>query len=257
MADFIQIDADEHGSTHVVLNRSPANAFNEQVVEELSQVAGHLAASSARVVLLRSAQPIFMAGADLNDVNVSWNKIRERVGRFQSVLNDWERLPMPTIALINGHALGGGCELALTCDWRIMARGQGRIGLPEVRRGLLPAGGGTQRTARLVGLTAARDLAMRGLTLDADEAKRIGLVSEACEAEELMQRGLALARELIALPGMALAAVKRCILEALDTDIESGLAIEQREQQQLADTADAREGVAAFVEKRDPVWLHR
>jgi enoyl-CoA hydratase len=200
---------------------------------------------------------MFQAGADLDNVNVAWDTINERIGWFQATTNAWEAIPCPTIALINGHALGGGCEMALACDFRIMARGRGRIGLPEVRRGLLAAGGGTQRTARLLGRQVALDLSLRGRMLDADEAERIGLVNEACDPEQLEARGQALADELLALPRLTLAAVKRCVIQGLETDLKGGLAIERAEMTGLGDTMDAHEGVQAFVEKREPVWVHR
>jgi enoyl-CoA hydratase len=169
----------------------------------------------------------------------------------------WAHLTCPTVALINGHALGGGCELALACDWRIMARGPARIGLPEVRRGLLPAAGGTQRVLRLVGAARARDIAMLGRLLDADTAAAIGLVTEACDAEDLEGAGEKLVSQILALPFMASAAIKRCLLEGAEVSLAEGMLIERREAVGLADSADSVEGIRAFVEKREPEWSHR
>jgi enoyl-CoA hydratase/carnithine racemase len=258
MFEYLRVTDDPSGATRVVMDRPPANALNDQLIDELTRMAKHLAETDHRVVLLTSAAPMFQAGADLvGTVNVDWDAMHARIGWFQAATNAWEAIPVPTIALINGHALGGGCEMALACDFRIMARGKGRIGLPEVRRGLLAAGGGTQRTARLLGRHVALDLSLRGRMLDADEAARIGLVNEACDADQLEVRAQALADELLALPRPALIAIKRCVIGGSDTDLAAGLAIEREQMTALGQTADAHEGVKAFVEKREPVWTHR
>lgn len=245
----LSIDA---GRARVVLDRPPANALSDEFIGELHQVAKELAQRRPRVVVLSSARPIFMAGADLDTLHGSWGDLGDRIAAFQTMANTWEALPFPTIALINGHALGGGCELTLACDWRIMARGPGRIGLPEVRLGLLSAGGGTQRTARLIGRAKALDITMRGLLLDADQAERAGLVSEACDPDDLEARGTALADELFRLPAHALSAIKRCVVQGLETDLQAGLALEGAEMLALSTTDDAKEGVQAFLEKRAP-----
>jgi len=221
-------------------------------------VAKMLSDAETRVVLLKSALPIFMAGADLvHMVDSGWDALRSTIVRFQATVNDWEAIPGATIAVINGHAAGGGCEMTLACDWRLMARGRPRIGLPEGPKGLLPAGGGTQRMVRLLGRARALDLCIRGRLVDADEAERIGLIHEAVDADALEARSEALADELLALPQLTLRAIKRCILRGGDTDLASGLTIEENEMAGLGETEDAREGVRAFVEKRDPVFVHR
>jgi enoyl-CoA hydratase len=246
------------GLARVTLNRPPANALNLELIDELAAVASELSDESTRVVLIKSALPIFMAGADLiHMVDSGWEKLRGTIKRFQSAVNDWEQIPGATIAVINGHAAGGGCELTLACDWRLMARGGARIGLPEGPKGLLPAGGGTQRMVRLVGRGRALDLCIRGRMIDADHAERIGLISEAVDPDQLDARAEELASELVALPHMTLRAIKRCIVLGSDTDLHSGLKIEADEMTALGETADAREGVRAFVEKRPPVFTHR
>jgi enoyl-CoA hydratase/carnithine racemase len=257
MFTHLRIEESDSGATRVTMDRPPANALNDELNAELSAAVDHLIERNPRVVVLASAQPMFMAGADLGNVNVSWGQISTKVAEFQATGNKWERLPMPTIALINGHALGAGCEMSLVCDWRIMARGRGRIGLPEVRRGLLAGGGGTQRTTRMLGRARALDLNMRGLMIDADEAYRIGLISEVCDPDDLEARGQALVDELLGLPRMSLAAIKRCILEGGELDLTAGLKVEQREMTALGETEDTREGVQSFLEKRDPDWVHR
>jgi len=154
--------------------------------------------------------------------------------------------------VIGGHAAGGGCELALACDFRVMARGRATIGLPEVKLGLLPSGGGTTRLPRLIGRAAALDLLLRGRLIGADEAERIGLITLAAEPQDLDRVARGLAAELAALPPLAIREIKRCVDLGLDGPLSAGLALEERGNLALAETADAREGVAAFNERRPP-----
>jgi enoyl-CoA hydratase len=252
----LRIEIGDGDLARLVLSRPPANALNDEVIEELHAAVDELTASTARLVLLASDQPMFMAGADLDNINNAWDSTAARIVAFQTAVTRIERLPMPTIALLNGHALGAGCELSLACDWRFMVRGKARIGLPEVRRGLIPAGGGTQRMSRLLGRPAALDLCLRGRMLSADEAESIGLITQACDADDLDGLGRALALELLALPKLTLAAIKRCILDGGDQDLANGLEVEQREMTAIAATADAHEGTRSFLEKREPIWVH-
>ena len=242
---------------HVVLDRPPANALSLELMDELESVAAQLEASEAQVVVVRSDQRMFMAGADLNMVNQGWETVRATIKKCQALMNRWEALPMMTVAVVNGHAAGAGCELTLTCDWRLMARGRPRIGLPEVLRGLLPGAGGTQRMSRLIGRGRALDLCLRGRLIDADEAERIGLISEAVDPEALDARVDELTTELLALPRMSTQAIKRCIVRGLDLALAEGLLIEENEMTALGDSEDTREGVRAFVEKREPRFVGR
>ena len=251
--EHIRVERRDEHITDVVLDRPPVNALDEQFIAELDEVAGHLADEGrARVVVLSSAHDAFMVGADLHMMDRGWDHVRSMIQSFQRAVNRWEQIPSPTIALLSGHALGAGCELALACDWRIMAEGRPRIGLPEVLRGLIAAGGGTQRMARTVGRAKALDMCMRGRMISAAEAERIGLVSEACAPDELSARGDALAAELAALPPLTVAAIKRCILQGLDTDLAAGLQIEETEMVAVGETHDAKEGVQSFLQKREP-----
>jgi enoyl-CoA hydratase/carnithine racemase len=254
MYRHLRLNLRPDGCAEVTLDRPPANSADFEMLEELTTMALGFGRDTPRVVTLASAHRIFMAGADLGAVELSAARLSPFNLAFQAATNAWAAIPCPTIAAINGHALGGGCELTLACDWRIMARGRARIGFPEVQRGLLAAGGGTQRAARLLGAARAKDLLMRGRLLDADEAYQIGLVSEACDAGKLPDSVDALVQELLALPAHAVRASKRCVDEGLETTLFAGLMIERREVLALADTADAAEGVRAFLEKREPVW---
>ena len=160
---MIELHRDDRGVVVASMNRPPVNALDVAMMDDLAAVAAEVAAEGrARALIVRSAVPgAFMAGADLSMVRDNLDAVADLNTRLRVALDALERLPVPTIAAIGGHALGGGCELALVCDFRIMARGTARIGLPEVLRGLLPAGGGTQRMVRLLGRARALDLLLR------------------------------------------------------------------------------------------------
>jgi len=250
----LRVTIDESGVAEVVLDRPPANAIDLQSLAELKQAAQVLSVDrSVRAVLLSSAlEPIFAGGFDLDFLGHGWDDMLLMIRAFHEVANDWVRIPSPTIAVIGGHAAGGGCELALACDFRVMARGRATIGLPEVKLGLLPSGGGTTRLPRLIGRAAALDLLLRGRLIGADEAERIGLITLAAEPQDLDRVARGLAMELAALPPLAVREIKRCVDLGLDGPLSAGLALEERGNLALAETADAREGVAAFNERRPP-----
>ena len=191
-------------------------------------------------------------------IDGGWDRIRETASYFHRVGNAWEAIPQPTIAAIDGVAAGGGCEMALTCDIRVMTTApSSRIGLPESKVGLLPAGGGTQRLPRIVGRAAAMPLLLRGTLIDAEEAYRIGLVNELCSPEDLDAHLAALASELAALPPLTLREIKRCGQVAGEVPLDVGQAYERDAMVRLSQTEDAREGVAAFVAKRQPTYVGR
>ena len=183
--ELIRVEQPSERLAAVVLDRPPANALSHQFMDELGTVTAWLEPGETQLVVLRSDTGMFMAGADLNMVNDGWDDQAATTEKCQAMMNGWERLPMLTLAAIGGHALGAGCELAMSCDFRVMARGRGRIGLPESLRGLISAAGGTQRMSRLVGPARALDLCVRGRMIGADEAERYGLVTEAVDEDGL------------------------------------------------------------------------
>jgi enoyl-CoA hydratase/carnithine racemase len=250
----LRLTMDESGVAEVVLDRPPANAIDLIMLAELKQVGEVLSLEKrVRAVVLRSALgSIFAAGFDLEMLGQGWGDMLPMIRAFHEASNIWVRIPSPTIAVIGGHAAGGGCELALACDFRLMARGRATIGLPEVKLGLLPSGGGTTRLPRLIGRAAALDLLLRGRLIGADEAERIGLITLSSEPEDLDHVAHGLAAELAALPPLAVREIKRCVDLGLDGPLLVGLALEERGNLALAETADAREGVAAFNERRPP-----
>lgn len=259
VAELLDVDRDDRGVVTVTLNRPPVNALSVALMGELRDLAEALTSGadnspglSPRVLVFRSTVPgVFMAGADLEDVLAHLDDVAPLNALLRSALDALERLPFPTIASLGGHALGGGCELALACDFRLMARGRARIGLPEVARGLLAAGGGTQRALRNLGRSRALDLVMRGRLLDADEAERIGLITQAVDGAELESATEKLVEEFLALPAKALAAAKRVVLQGDDLSLSDGLTLEGAAMKDLVTTSeDAREGIASFLEKR-------
>jgi enoyl-CoA hydratase/carnithine racemase len=260
MTDMVRMEGpDGSGVARVILDRPPVNALDGDLIAALGHAAGALAVEpGVRVVVVASAVPgMFMAGADLGFIQANWHRIDEVAGELRATFDAWAGLAVPTIGALSGHTLGGGCELALTLDFRCMARGRGRIGLPEAQRGLLAAGGGTQRLARLVGVGRALDLAVRGRVLDADEAERIGLVTTACEVGQLDAVVEALAGELAGLAPRTVAATKAVIRAGFERPLEEALTLESEAMVRLAATDDAAEGVRSFLEGRPPRFTGR
>jgi enoyl-CoA hydratase/carnithine racemase len=237
----------------VTLDRPPLNAIDAQLVTELAAATEELAADDAtRAVVLRSeVEGVFMAGADL----VEFERIASEADRavlVQDVFNAFAELPQPTVAAINGHALGGGLELALACDFRFLARADGvLLGLPEVRLGLLPGAGGTQRLTRLVGPGRATELIMKGLQLSPQQAADEGIVHFLVEPEELEERARDYALRLARQAPVALRGIKRAIRAAGTPD---GFAVEREAFREVLASGDAERGVKAFLEGEKPTF---
>jgi enoyl-CoA hydratase len=209
------------------------------------------------VVLTGAGERAFAAGADIKEMQGkgvvearAWGELGHDVARLL------ETMPKPTIAAVNGLALGGGCELALACDVRYAAAGA-RLGQPEVNIGVIPGWGGTQRLARVVGLGVAKELILTGRALDAEEALRRGLVSAVFPPEELLPEALELARSLAAKAPLALAAAKEATNRALQGELAAALDDEAAAFGELFGTEDQHEGMTAFVEKREPRFTGR
>jgi enoyl-CoA hydratase len=263
VTDFghLNIDICDEVAT-VTIDKPPVNTLDASLYGDMKDALDHLESDPARVVVFASAhESIFISGRDINemaDYTATESEAAGRVDAAQGMFNAVQQFPKPTIGVITGHAMGGGCEFALALDFRIMSRGKCRIGQPEVNLGIIPGGGGTQRLARLVGRAAATELLMLGRRLDADEARAIGLVHRVGDsASDANEIGAALAAELAARPPLAVAAAKRAIREGLDGSMDSGLAIERQEVIALLLSADFGEGVSAFLEKRAPQFEGR
>jgi enoyl-CoA hydratase len=235
----------------VTLNRPEAlNALSFSLISDLACVLDDVARSEARALLVIGAgDKAFCAGADVKELtgrSLVGQKRGAELG--QATFAKLERLPMPSIAIINGYAFGGGLELALACTFRL-ATPRAKMGLPEIKLGLIPGYGGTQRLPRVIGEARAMDMILTGRTIDAEEAYRIGLVQRLIEGEPLAQ-GIAYAREFsgYSLPVLELA--REAVSRALATPLHEGLKIEADLSTLAFQTRDAAEGMAAFVEKR-------
>ncbi len=244
----------------VTLNRPKVlHALNAQVFDELETIFSFLSHDpSIRVVLITgSGDKAFAAGADINEL-VALNRStgEQKSLRGQSVFHLIETCGKPVIALINGFALGGGCELALACHLRI-ASDKARLGQPEVKLGLLPGYGGSQRLPRIVGSAAALRLLLTGEIIDASEALRIGLVNEVVAAENLLNRGHELAQAIAAQAPLAVTACIEAVRRGACLSLDAALRLEADLFGQLCATQDKAEGTKSFLEKRPPSWQGR
>jgi len=243
----------------VTLNKPPVNALDAGFLGEIEAAVAELEGDEdVRAVVFRSGIPgIFIAGADIKAFEDA-GATEAAIGAFHNCFSHIERLPKPTIAAIGGHALGGGCEFALACDFRLMVDdGRSRIGLPEVNLGLFPGAGGTQRLPRIVGEARALDIILHGRRLSAPEALAIGLVHETAAPEAFDAAVLEYARRLAEGPTRALASAKALVRQALSVPLAEGLQAERQAFLAILNTADAREGVRAFLEKRQPTFRGR
>ena len=252
-------DISNHIAT-VTLNRpNVLHALNAKVFDELEHVFAALKDDpTVRVILLTgSGEKAFAAGADISELAQTDAVSGESLAlRGQSVFRAIETLGKPVLALVNGFALGGGCELALACTLRIASQ-NARLGQPEVKLGLIPGYGGTQRLPRLIGRAAALKLLLTGAIIDAQEALRIGLVDEVVPPADLLARGQTLAQSILATAPLAVAAALEAVEQGADLPLDEALALEAALFGRLSATDDKREGTAAFLEKRPPTWSGR
>ena len=244
----------------VTLNRPKVmNALNRALFSELDDVFISLAKDPAvrAIILTGAGEKAFAAGADISELaGLSAVDGQQLAQRGQAVFRKIETCGKPVIAAIQGFALGGGCELAMACTIRIASE-RARLGQPEVKLGLLPGYGGTQRLPRLVGKGAALKLLLTGDMVDAQEAFRIGLVDEVVPAEALMPRAETLARAIAQQAPLAVAGCLRAVEAGYDLPIESGLELEASLFGLACATEDKAEGTRAFLEKRAPTWQGR
>lgn len=265
----------------ITINKPPANAISYNFVLELKALVSKIKADEKiRCVLFRSnVKKFFSAGADLTDLpddvivklselsaatdfrqfvkdvlpSIS-NRLFDIVREVHDVYTMIENLKKPTIAVINGHALGGGLELALTCDFRFMGRNSGKVGLPELRLGFMPVAGGTQRLPRLIGKSRAIELMLDANKIDADEAFSIGLISRVFESDKVEEEALAFAKRLAKGPTYSIGLIKNCVNKGLNKEIADGLKIEISSFDDLIKSEDMIEGLLSFLEKREPVF---
>ena len=230
------------------------NALNTELRREMERVLKEIAGDvTQRVVIVTGGEEFFCAGADIGEIQeattaeLNYKHARE----FQLLFDQIEALPQPVIAAVSGYALGGGCELALACDFRIASEGT-KFGLPEIKIGAFPGGGGTQRLPRLIGAAKAKEIILTGDPISAEEALSLGLVIKVVPKDKLLEETKRFAAKLAALPRLAMEASKMLINRGLEIDLTSGLELEARCFGNLATTHDLHEGTLAFLEKRKP-----
>lgn len=257
MGEFVRLEVEDRIGT-IRLDRPPVNAIGRQVSTELrAAVLEAGARDDVRAVLVSGGPRMFSAGADIKEM--VWfgpEDIRPSVEALGEALVLLEELPKVTFAAIEGAALGGGCELALACDFRIASR-EAQLGQSEIRIGVIPGAGGTQRLTRLVGWARARDLVFTGRSVEAPEALEIGLVDGMTEPGEALDAARSRASAFVEAPSRALAAAKEALNAAALRDLRTGLGVEREVFVSLFSTEDQKEGMHAFLEKREPRFQGR
>lgn len=244
----------------ITIDNPPLNVISKQVFRELGETFDELSKDTETVaVLITGAGNIaFAAGADIKEFPSMMGNpnMKEMVKESHAVLTKIEQFSKPTMAVLNGLTLGGGCELALACDLRV-AETQVQIGLPEVKLGLFPGGGGTQRLSRLVGNAKAKEIIFTGDPLGAAEAEKIGLINKVVEQGSGLSEAKILASRMTRHSLQALSRIKKAINEGSEATLEKGLEIETNLFEEIFQTEDVKEGVSAFLDKRKPAFVHR
>ncbi|GLK90409.1 enoyl-CoA hydratase [Pseudomonas turukhanskensis] len=250
----VHLDIRQDGVAVVRIDRPEAkNALNGAVREQLAEHFRAVARNpQVRAIVLTGGEKCFVAGADIREFAQA-SPIEMYLRHTELLWEAISRCPKPIIAAVNGFALGGGCELAMHCDI-IVAGASARFGQPEVKLGLMPGAGGTQRLIRAVGKFQAMRIALTGCLVSAQQALAMGMLSEVVEDEQTITRALELAAEIAALPPLAVAQIKEVMLAGADLPLESALVLERKAFQLLFDSRDQKEGAQAFLEKRKAIF---
>jgi enoyl-CoA hydratase/carnithine racemase len=244
---YLEVEA---GVGTIRLARPPMNALDIEVQEGIRAAADEAAERrDVSAVIVYGGEKVFAAGADIKQMQaMSYTDMVDRSAALQSALTAVARIPKPTVAAITGYALGGGCELALCCDFRVVGD-NAKLGQPEILLGIIPGAGGTQRLARLIGPARTKDLIYTGRFVDSAEALSIGLVDEVVPADEVYAAARRRAERYVGGPAYALRAAKEAIDRGLETDLTTGLEIERMLFAGLFATRDRELGMGSFVEK--------
>lgn len=243
----------------LIINRPKAlNALNSQVLEELNEALSNIEKDDEVFVLIITGEgKAFVAGADITEMkDMTPDEARKFARLGLEVFRKIELLEKPVIAAVNGFALGGGCELAMSCDIRI-AGDKAKFGQPEVGLGITPGFAGTQRLSRLVGIAKAKELIFTGDMIDAFEAEKVGLVNKVVSQDELMEEVTNLARKIASKGQIAVRYSKTAINRGIESDIETGMAMERELFSLCFATEDQKEGMTAFVDKRKPNFKNK
>ncbi|MCT2584984.1 enoyl-CoA hydratase/isomerase family protein [Actinophytocola gossypii] len=248
MGEFVRLEVDGGVGT-IRLERPPMNALNQQVQEEIRATAEEAARrDDVRAVIVYGGEKVFAAGADIKEMaDMSYVDMSARAGALSSSFTAVAQIPKPTVAAVTGYALGGGLELALCCDRRV-AGDNAKVGQPEILLGIIPGAGGTQRLARLVGPSKAKDIVYTGRFVEASEALAIGLVDEVVAPDDVYAAARRWAEQFVNGAARALAAAKTAIDGGLDGDLASGLRLESQVFAALFATEDQKTGMRSFVE---------
>ncbi|HOB29331.1 MAG TPA: enoyl-CoA hydratase-related protein [Bacillota bacterium] len=255
MSDLVKVVKEERLAI-VTINHPPVNALNSQVMELLEQSFDELVAdeSIGAVIITGAGEKAFVAGADINEfTSLSSTNGEQLSRRGQLIFQKIEDFPAPVIAAVNGFALGGGLELTLCCDIRVMAE-NARVGLPEVTLGIFPGYGGTQRLPRTVAPGKAKELIYTGDMIDAAEAYRIGLADRLVPPGEALPEARKIAKKILERGPIAIRLAKQAVNRGLSQPVSEGFKTEALLFGLLCDTEDQKEGAAAFLEKRPPVF---
>ena len=248
MTELVLVETEQAVAT-IRLNRPPMNALNTALQADLAAAAAQVCADdSVRAVIIYGGEKLFAAGADIKEMaDASYAEMTANSSRLQGALNAVAAIGKPVIAAVTGYALGGGLELALCADFRVLGE-SAKVGQPEILLGLIPGAGGTQRLPRLIGPAKAKDMIFTGRFVDAAEALAIGLADKVVPDDQVYQVALEMAARYASGPAIAIAAAKQAVDVSLDTDLATGLEFERVSFAALFATDDARTGMHSFLE---------
>ena len=254
--NFLKIEQQEAVTVLKISAPKSLNALNSTLLCELGDFVDNLDASTRVLIITGDGEKSFVAGADISEMAHLNEEQGREFGRLGAqVFRKIELLPIPVIAAVNGFALGGGCELAMACDIRI-ASAKAKFGQPEVGLGIIPGFSGTYRLPKLIGQGYAKEMIYTGKAIRADEALRIGLVNAVYEPEELMDRAMEMAQKMLANAPIAISLAKQSIGEGYDLDADAAIALENDLFGQCFATADQKEGMDAFLNKRKAAFTN-
>ena len=254
--NFLKIEQQEAVTVLKISAPKSLNALNSTLLRELGDFVDNLDASTRVLIITGDGEKSFVAGADISEMAHLNEEQGREFGRLGAqVFRKIELLPIPVIAAVNGFALGGGCELAMACDIRI-ASAKAKFGQPEVGLGIIPGFSGTYRLPKLIGQGYAKEMIYTGKAIRADEALRIGLVNAVYEPEELMDRAMEMAQKMLANAPIAISLAKQSIGEGYDLDADAAIALENDLFGQCFATADQKEGMDAFLNKRKAAFTN-
>ena len=257
MGEFVRVEVADAIAT-IRLDRPKMNALNAQVQEEIAAAAAGVTLDGAiRAVILYGGERVFAAGADIKEMaGLGYPQMADRSGRLQAAFNAVADIPKPVVAAVTGYALGGGLELALCADFRVLGE-SAKVGQPEILLGVIPGAGGTQRLPRLIGPARAKDLIFTGRHVPADEALAIGLADKVVPDADVYQAARDMVARYVTGPPLALRAAKHAVDKGLEVDLATGLEIERLHFASLFATEDQKTGMRSFVERSEPTFEGR